>query len=212
MFSIVILFIIKKSGAVMELNIASNPAARRNLQGGGTDVETPFSCEAVVEFMQEKQDFPFFADLKDKFSNELNTIQYVAVETNDGKCTVKITVPPNPDPNPDEDLTCELETAVVELLEKHDTLAKLQVNHPKVFRWVTDIVPSLSDDCKVKHPTNHPATHKPHNHEPSSLDKPDRAKSSKKKKGKGKKGGKGKKEDNIVSSKNDKQNKKKLFE
>ena len=45
----------------------------------------------------------------------------------------------------------------------------------------------------------------------TNVDKPDRAKSSKKK-AKGKKGGKGKKDDNIVSSKNDKQNKKKLFD
>ena len=166
--------------------------SRRNLQG--TEVETPFSCEAVVKFMQKKHDYPFFKGLRDEFSNDLNTIQYEAVNTDDGQCKVKITIPPHPDQNPDKDLTCELETTVLELLEKHDSLTKLQANHPKVFQWVTDIVPSLSEDCKVKHPTNHPTTHEP------SLD--ERSKSPKKK-SKGKKRGKGTKK-----SKNDKQNKK----
>ena len=156
---------------------------------GGVDVATPFNCRAVVDFMKAKQDYPFFVDLDKKYRNDLGGVRFEPVETDDGTCKVKVTMPPDPhNVDPDEDVACEFEATVLELFEKHDTLAKLKKNHPNVFQWVNDIVPSLDTRC---------GTHKkPH--------KSKKAKSAKK----AKKKRKSTKGDKDVMSKNNKPSKK----
>ena len=112
--------------------------------------DAPFDCTEVVNFIQEKAELkkPFFAELDNIYSNDLGSIRYEPHQTDDGNCKVQIIVPPDPDEDRNStEFACEFERTASKLLEENDTLEKLKQEHPKVYKWVKRITPSLAHGC-----------------------------------------------------------------
>ena len=112
--------------------------------------DAPFDCTEVVNFIQEKAELkkPFFAELDNIYSNDLGSIRYEPHQTDDGNCKVQIIVPPDPDEDRNStEFACEFERTALKLLEENDTLENLKQEHPKVYKWVKRITPSLAHGC-----------------------------------------------------------------
>lgn len=102
----------------------------------------PFSCDEVRKFIAQYINTAFVQNAVNHFTSDFGPIKAELLGNRGGQCQVRIHFPPTYSDLPVGQVVAGFKKELFTIISDPDILEKLKTKHPRVFDWVTSILPS----------------------------------------------------------------------